>query len=110
MLATQGPRLPSHLRVGHGSYQGISFRPCSWSIMGATTEEEGETSRERMPARTQLLTVISNRRRAIGEGADQAMVKRLNEAVGETSRNARTAGSCFILHRTRQQRQLRDGL
>jgi hypothetical protein len=55
-------------------------------------EEEGETSRERMRARTQLLTAISNRRKAIGEGADQATVKRLNEAVGEASRNARAAG------------------
>jgi hypothetical protein len=45
-----------------------------------------------MRARTQLLTAISNRRKAIGEGADQATVKRLNEAVGEASRNARAAG------------------
>jgi hypothetical protein len=55
-------------------------------------EEERETSRERMRARTQLLTAISNRRKAIGEGADEATVKRLNDAVGEASRNARQAG------------------
>jgi hypothetical protein len=55
-------------------------------------EEEGETSRERMRARTQLLRAISDRRKAIGEGADQATVKRLNEAVEAASRNARAAG------------------
>ena len=60
--------------------------------MGVTTEEEGETRRERMRARTQLHTAISNRRKAIGEGADQATVKRLNDAVGEASQNARAAG------------------
>jgi hypothetical protein len=53
---------------------------------------QGKTSRERMRARTQLLTAISNRRRAIGEGADEATVKKLNDAVGEASRNARAAG------------------
>ncbi len=55
-------------------------------------EEEGETSRARRRARTQLLRAISNRRKAIGEGADQATVKRLNGAVGVASRNARAAG------------------
>ncbi len=39
-----------------------------------------------------MLRAISDRRRAIGEGADQATVKRLNDAVGEASRNARAAG------------------
>jgi hypothetical protein len=55
-------------------------------------EEEGETSRERMRARTQLLTAIHDRRKAIGEGADQATVKKLDNAVAEASRNARAAG------------------
>ena len=54
--------------------------------------DPGETSRERMRARTQLPTAISNRRKAIGEGADQATVKSLNAAVEEASRNARAAG------------------
>jgi hypothetical protein len=39
-----------------------------------------------------LLTAISNRRRAIGEGADEATVKKLNDAVAEASKNARAAG------------------
>jgi hypothetical protein len=78
--------------------------PLCASGAGLTTEEEGETSRERMRART-LLTAISNRRKAIGEGADEATVKRLNDAVGEASRNARQAGytpmqsSASSLHR-----------
>jgi hypothetical protein len=39
-----------------------------------------------------LLRATSDHRKAIGEGADEATVKRLNDAVGEASRNARAAG------------------
>jgi hypothetical protein len=53
---------------------------------------EGETSPERMRARTQLLRAIHDRTKAIGEGADQATVKKLNDAVAEAGRNARAAG------------------
>jgi hypothetical protein len=55
-------------------------------------EEEGETSYERMRARTQLLRAISDRRKAIADGADEETMKKLNAAVGEASRNARQAG------------------
>jgi hypothetical protein len=44
-----------------------------------------------MRARTQLLQANHDRRKAIGEGADQATVKRLNDAVGEAGRDARAA-------------------
>jgi hypothetical protein len=55
-------------------------------------EEEEETSRERMRARTQLLRAIHDRTKAAAEGADQATVKKLSDAVAEASRNARAAG------------------
>src|SRR5467141_462375 len=35
-----GPTLPSSAFAGHGSYQGISCRPCRWSITGASDSEQ----------------------------------------------------------------------
>jgi hypothetical protein len=40
----------------------------------------------------QLPRAIHDRRKAIGEGADEVTIKRLNAAVEEASRNARAAG------------------
>jgi hypothetical protein len=45
-----------------------------------------------MRARTQLLRAIGDRRKAVAGNADEATVKKLNEALAEAQRNARQAG------------------
>jgi hypothetical protein len=88
-----GEKLPSVPVEHHGRiakrgrlHNEIHYVPAA---LTSRPKEEDETGRERMRARTQLLTAISDGRKAIGEGADQATAKRLNDAVAEASRNPR---------------------
>jgi hypothetical protein len=49
-----------------------------------------------MRARTQLLRAIHDRSKGIAEGADEATVKKLNEAAAEAGRNQPRAGQVIM--------------
>jgi hypothetical protein len=50
-----GPRLPSHLWVGHGSFQGISCHPRLWNITGEPPNGAGYTAKSVMCLRRRHL-------------------------------------------------------